>query len=142
MIDSLESVLTNQWIPYVFYASSIATDLAATYLHVRRNGPSAERNLDVREDIEHGGEKVLLTKILPQQLLFSGILIGGLYIVDYTSGIHDAPINIHKTVLYLLGATKHLFAFRHFARLTDNRYLNNIAEAIEKATHNRLGVRM
>ena len=142
MLDGLESILTSPWTPYAYYASSIVTDLVFTYLHVRKDGPAAERNLIIRKEIEANGEESLLTRILPLQILGSGVIIGGAYGIDYTLGIHDAPLNISKGACYFFGTVKHLLAVRHLARLFNNKYANLIAEAIEKATHNRLGVSM
>lgn len=142
MLDGLESILTNPWTPYAYYASSIATDLVFTYLHVCKDGPAAERNLIVRKEIDGNGAESLFTRTLPLQIIGSGILISGMYGIDYMLGIHDSPLNFNKGACYFIGTVKHLLAVRHFARLFDNKYFNLIAEAIERATHNRLGVPM
>ena len=105
MLGGLELIVN----PYVWYGSSFATDTAATYLNIRKNGMEVEKKEEVREAIEQDGLKLLFT-MLPKRALANGVILGLFFGADYSMGIHDAPLNIHKAFCYAWGTIQHLQA--------------------------------
>lgn len=125
MLGGLELIVN----PYFYFGSSFATDAVATYLNVRKNGPGVEKNTDVREAIEREDAKALF-KDLPKRVLANGVVLGLFFVADYSMGIHDAPLNMHKAFCYAWGTVQHLQAASHFAQYLGYSYLQWVPRGV------------
>lgn len=122
----------EELIPYAWYGSSIIMDIGATYLNVKKHGSGVEGSDYAREIIAAHGARALLTRRVLEEVVFSSVAIAPLYGADWFFGIHDAPINLHKAFLYVVGSVKYLQAAAHLADYSDNKYASCVYKLVGK----------